>query len=53
MTRDIGHYCSIVIHLVQLFYEGEPPVPCVARTALLQACVLHTALFWPCVLLTV
>jgi len=41
MTRDFGHYG---------FNEGNPTVPCVARTALLQACVLHTVLFWPSVL---
>jgi len=46
MTPDFGHYGTMVIHLVQLFYEGNPPVSCAARTSLLQACVLHTALFW-------
>jgi len=50
MARDFGHYCTMVIHLVHLFYGVKPHVPCVARTALLQACVLHTALFWPSVL---
>ena len=34
IMTDFGHYCSMVIHLVQLCYEGEPPAPFVPRKLL-------------------
>ena len=54
MTRDFGHFGTMVIHLVQLFYEWDH-VSLAQRVLLYfnQACVLHTTLFWHCVLRTV